>query len=352
MQPPGLGLCSFGFNRAVECISCGDASVMKFPSFVFPGRAPNCYRGSAIASDVRPRLRSRIRTFGLAAVLATLLPGTDATAEFLLTMESGVYQHTDSQTKVVIGTKQGARGIFVMVGPVISPQEFNLETTPKGGVKHVFIKFDEQGPQPTYAEVFIGGRSYQIRGNLTLELDGTLVGIDNTNPYLTVVTDTKKGKKPSILGFSGLNEVVRAEGPAATILAANQLNDSVASLIRPYVVEEKELTVNGKPVTTPVVGTFIKQENECLLPNAFIVTSEQLKLIQSEKTEERRLVAINQVLKDNKKRSPLKGNLVLKSDPQSVILLDIAEKNVRSMSPGKSMRGKRKICVISELSVK
>jgi hypothetical protein len=57
-------------------------------------------------------------------------------------------------------------------------------------------------------------------------------------------------------------------------------------------------------------------------------------------------------MKDAKKSSRLQENLVLKTDPKSVILLDIREKNVREMHAIALKASKEKICVISDLGGK
>ncbi len=299
-------------------------------------------------------LRIQIYAFTtlIAAILGASLAG-QCSAEFLLTMASGIYQDTSGEVKVVVSSRAGAQGLFIMAGPSVGPQEFNLESTPKGEFKHLFIKFDEESQPPMYSQIIVGNRSYKVSGNLTLSLAGlATIGIDNNNPYLSIVTEGSAAKgKPSILGFSGLTEIVRGSGSAAAILAANQLDPEVALVIRPYVVTENELTLNGKPVSTPTVGTFIKADSECLNPSAVVLTSSQLAQIHSSKGEEQRVKALEQAIKESSKNSPLKGHLILKSDKSSVLLLDVSEKNVKEMHPVKGTFAKRRVCVLAEISV-
>lgn len=284
----------------------------------------------------------------VAGLLACSAPS--ANADFILTRASGVYQHSNGTSKVILGSKNDAQGIFVMVGAPIAPQEFNLETTPPEGMKHIFIRFDGQAQPPTYSEIVINDKVYKVSGNLTLNLGKTFVSIDNNNPYLTIVTEgSHSGEAASILGFSGLNEIVKGAGPIATILAANQLNPEVAKVILPYTVENNELRLNGKPVTTPVIGTFVRPENECLKPTSVVLFSTDLTKITSAKGEDERIQLLDKFLTEAKKSNPLRDHLVLKADLKSVILLDIRDKNIHEMHEVQLKSARQRICVISNI---
>jgi len=287
----------------------------------------------------------------ISAIALLVCGGREVAAEFILTRASGVYQHSNGTTKVILGSKNDAQGLFIMVGPPIPPQEFNLETTPPENTKHIFVKFDSQAQPPTYSEIVINDRVYKISGNLTINLGKTSVGIDNNNPYLTVVTEgAANGDPSSIVGFSGLNEIVKGGGAVATILAANQLNPEVAKVIRPYSVENNELLLNGKPTTTPMVGTFVRPESECLKPSSVVLYGSDLSRITAAKGEEERIKLLNKFMTDAKKSNPLKQHLVLKADPKSVILLDVSEKNIHEMHEVKlTSSARQRICVISNI---
>lgn len=286
-------------------------------------------------------------------VLATAAIASTSHAEFLLTTASGVYQDTSGLVKVVVSSKAGAEGLFIMAGPNIPPQEFNLETTPKADSRHIFVRFDDQATPLSYTEVIIDSKSYKVSGNLTIKLGGVVaVSIDNNNPYLSVVTEGAASKgKPAILGFSGLTEVVRSTGPAAAILAANQLDKSIADIIKPYIVENGSLTLSGKATQTPTIGTYVKPDSDCLSPDAVVLTSAQLQQIQSSKSEEQRVIQLEQAIKASQKKSPIAGHLTLKAEQSSVILLDIRQKNVKELHPVIGTNSKRKVCVLSEIKV-
>jgi hypothetical protein len=294
------------------------------------------------------RIGKRVCGSLLGALIAYGAPS--AHADFILTRASGVYQHSNGTSKVILGSKNEAQGIFVMVGAPIAPQEFNLETTPPDGIKHIFIRFDGQAQPPTYSEIVINDKVYKVSGNLTLNLGKTFVSIDNNNPYITIVTEgAHSGEPASILGFSGLNEIVKGSGPIATILAANQLNPEVAKVILPYTVENNELRLNGKPVTTPVIGTFVRPENECLKPTSVVLFNTDLSKITSAKSEDERIQLLDKFMTEAKKSNPLHEHLVLKADPKSVILLDIRDKNVHEMHEVKLKSARQRICVISNI---
>jgi hypothetical protein len=271
-------------------------------------------------------------------------------ADFILTRASGVYQHSNGATKVILGSKNDAQGIFIMAGPSIAPQEFNLETTPPENTKHIFVRFDGQAQPPTYSEIVINDRTYKVSGNLTINMGKTFIGIDNNNPYLTVVTEgATSGEPASIIGFSGLNEIVKGSGAVATILAANQLNPEVAKVILPYTVDNDALLLNGKPVSTPMIGTFVRPESECLKPSSVVLYSRDLNRITAAKGEEERIKLLDKFMTDAKKSNPLQQHLVLKADPKSVILLDVGEKNIHEMHEVKLKSARQRICVISDI---
>lgn len=292
--------------------------------------------------------RRSVAPLALAAAVALAAPLRPARADFIQTMASGVYQSTDGRTKVVVSTRPNAQGLFVMIGPAVTPQEFNIETFPAEGSKHVFIKFDGEAQPPVYSEAIINKKSYKISGNVTIGIGPhTIVSIDNNNPYLTVSTEaTSQLEQPAVIGFSGLNEVVREKGNPAMLLAANQLDPDVARVIRPYIVEGDELLLNGKPVTTPTIGTFIKPENECLNPGFFVLSAAQTQKIRSTKSQDQRLKLIETFLLENKKSDPLRDYLVLKADKKSAILLNIREKNIRQLY---ALSKSQKLCVIADV---
>ncbi len=287
----------------------------------------------------------------LATALVLASEACPAHAEFLRTRSAGVYQHTSGTTKVIVGAKDAVQGIFVLSGPSVAPSEFSAESELSPTTSHLFISFDPTAQPPRYAEIVIKEKRYRIRGNLKIRIGShTTVSIDNNNPYLTVVTEgATTGESASIVGFSGLNEIVKGSGAVATILAANQLNPEVAKVILPYTVENNELLLNGRPVTTPMVGTFVRPESECLKPGSVVLYSTDLNKVTAAKSEDERIKLLEKLMADAKRSNPLHQHLVLKADPKSIILLDIREKNIHEMHEVKLKSARQRICVISDI---
>lgn len=286
-------------------------------------------------------------------ILGEAIAARPARAEFLLTMASGVYQHTDGKTKIVVSSKEGAQGLLIMEGSEVSPQEFDLATTPREGVKHLFVHFEQTPSGPLYSEIQLGARSYKVSGNLTVQLSArTSISIDNNNPYLSVVTEgTGPANSLSIVGFFGLMEVVRGVGNAALLLAANQLDAAVARVIKPYVVTDGQLIINNKPVTTPTIGTYVKPNSDCLSPQTTVLSGTQISQLRGTQAEAERVSLFERFVAENKKKSPLKDHLILKADPKSVILLDVRGQNVRQMSMISDSVAAKKVCVIGDLAL-
>lgn len=309
---------------------------------------------------MHPVLRQVLRCFVFygaactAVLVAQLLGPSAGYAEFMMTMASGVYQHSAGHTKVVVSSKQGAEGVFILEGGEVALQEFDLEKTPREGTKSVFVRFDPDANPAAYSELVLGQQRYKISGNLTLKLgQHTSVAIDNNNPYLSVVVD-QPGAAPAIVGFLGATEVVRGTGNAAIILAANQLDAKIAALIKPYVVGEEGVLFNGKPLAIQTVGTFVKPDNSCLEPNSIVLMANERSSLREQPDEAQRAATLEKIIESHKKRSPLKDHLILKSDQSGVLLLDIKGQNVRFMSPltESPSVGSRKVCVINDLDLR
>jgi len=287
----------------------------------------------------------------LMVVFTLVLGARSADAQFLQTMSSGVYQSTDGRVKVIVGNNDGAQGIFVAyLKDGIPPQEFNAEKIPTKDATHVFISFDPT-EENGYHRLTVSEKNFKIVGNLTLLLDSTgsvAINIDNTAPYLTI-TQRGPGKAlEHLVGFYGTTPVVQGSGSLATILTANQLSPEISKVMKPYEIRGEGLFLNGKQVESPNIGLFITREHECLKPTTSTLTLAQLKQIQGAKVEAAQAKLLEQHLRDNQKRSPTQGFLVLRADAANpVIMLNITEKNVFDLRGIKNSFSAKKICVLS-----
>jgi len=287
-----------------------------------------------------------------AFVLAVLIP-LQAFAQFLQTMSSGVYQSADGHVKVIVGNNDGAQGIFVTyLKDEVSPQEFNAEKIPSKNSAHAFVAFDPT-EENGYHRLMIGEKSFKIVGNLTLHLtaDGWVsVNIDNTAPYLTITQRGQGKAAETLVGFYGTTPVVQGSGALATILTANQLSPEISKVMKPYELRSEGLFLNGKAVDSPNIGLFIKREHECLKPTTSLLTLAQLKQIQVSKGEVAQAKLLEQYLRDNQKRPPMQGFLVLRADASApVVMLNISEKNVFDLRAIKNSFSAKKICVLSPI---
>lgn len=284
--------------------------------------------------------------------LLSLCGGSGAQAQFLQTSSSGVYQSPDGRAKVVLGSNEGAQGIFVVhLSEPIPPQEFNLEKLPTATSSHVFIKF-EPGVEFPYSQVVIGKNSYKINGNLNIQVGAVRVNIDNTNPYLTVAYRGDGAAGEALIGFYGLVEVIRGAGNLAAIATANLHTSEIAAVLKPYSVRENALWLTDKKVETPTVGIFVQRDGHtCLKSSTAILTADQLRRVQGLKSkgEAAQAEALQSILAENQKKNLMLGKLVLRSDLKTpVIMLDMS-KNVYDLRVVSSV-SRRDICVLSPIS--
>jgi hypothetical protein len=302
---------------------------------------------------IKMLLRGFYKVVASAALL--LGSGSESQAEyrFIQTLSTGVYQSTDGLAKVIVGSKDGALGLFIAhFKSGIDAQEFNAEKLPQEGSSHMFIRFDPAAEFP-YSEAVLGERSYRIVGNLNVfmgENNAMSVHIDNSNPYITVSIKGAKGKEEALVGFYGLSEVVTGSGNLAAILAANQQSPEIERVVKPYTLAEGQLKLNDKEVQTPTVGIFVKHEHECLKDTTATLTLAQLKKIQAQKGEPAQAKLLESFLAENKKSSPTRGHLVLRADTKSpMIMLNIATKNVLDYRAIANRFSTRQICVLSPI---
>jgi hypothetical protein len=289
----------------------------------------------------------------LLLVVVALIPLRLGEAQFIQTTSSGVYQTPDGKVKVVLGSNDGAQGIFVSYFQQgIPPQEFNAEKLPTEGASHAFIRFDPSA-EYGFSELVIGEKIYKAVGNFNLAIgdEGLVkVNVDNTNPYLSITYRSSEKPGDSLIGFYGLTEVVKGSGNLVAIVTANQLNKDMAKIIKPYTVKENSLWLDDKKVETPAIGLFVKRDHVCLKDSTSLLTLAQLKKIQAAKQEVQQAQLLEGFLKENKTAKPTHNKLVLRADPDSpMILLDMSQ-NVYDLRQIKNSFSRNLVCVLSPLS--
>ncbi len=278
----------------------------------------------------------------------------------LIKPRSGMYQSTDGLLSAIVSQNEGEQGIFFFLADEpIGVQEYNPAQLSLDSGRHVFIQFNPSLDSP-YHMIRIGQHSYKVHGNLTLWLDrtgNTRIDIDNSNPYLTLIHNDSSDKTEAIVGFYGITEVIRGAGEMSAILAANQLNPKIASIIKPYTLGDKALLLNNRPVQRPTIGLSIERNHTCLSRNTLLIRDEQLKIVQKENNPGLKAKLLSDALEANLQNSPLRGQLILRSfsdkEQNQVITLDIATKDVTQISPLSKqieMNGKQHpACLISPL---
>lgn len=272
----------------------------------------------------------------------------------------GLYQSTDGQAISILSTAEGAQGIFFFrADKPIGIQEFNAETLPLDAGSHIFVGFDPK-QSPPYNILRLGATTYKIRGNLTVWLDEqgkTRVDIDNSNPYLTFIHSSDDKHAESIVGFYGGTEVIRGSGEMSAILAANQLNPRIASVIKPYKRGKGTLMLNNRPVHRNRIGLAIHRDHICLSPDTLLITESQMNVVRKQGSAHEKAKRLQASLQANIKNSPIQGQLILRAfsegNQNEVIALDISTKDVTRIAPLKKeveFNGQRHpACMISPM---
>lgn len=294
------------------------------------------------------------------ALLSLPFLSPDARAEFIQT-KPGMYQSTDGQVVAVISRDEQAQGIFFFRSTEPIPiQAFDPERLSPENVAHVFVGFEATEERP-YSTIRIGNTSYKVLGNLTIWLDDagrSRIDVDNSNPYLTLIHSSSAPAEESLLGFYGITEVVRGSGELSAVLAANQLNASIAKVIKPYTLGQSALMFGNRPLRRPHVGLAIERNHTCLSQTSLFISDIQLKKVRQQRSVSEKASLLNKMLEANQKRFPLNGYLTLRSindkANSEVIALDIVSKNVVRVSPLKNdvtFGGRSQpVCLIESMS--
>ena len=263
---------------------------------------------------------------------------SNARAEFIQT-KPGMYQSTDGIAVAIISRDENAQGIFFFRSVESIPiQEFDAETLPTENVSHVFVSFDAAGEHP-YSTIEIGKTKYKVQGNLTIWLDDTgksRIDIDNSNPYLTLIHSENASLEESLVGFYGITEVVRGSGELSAVLAANQLNPSIAKVIKPYSLGQNSLMFGNRPHRRTNVGLTIERNHTCHSRKTLYISDDQLKKVRQQKTTAEKAALLNNILEANNKTFPLKSHIILRAfngkEDNQVIAMDIGSKDVVRVS--------------------
>jgi hypothetical protein len=286
-------------------------------------------------------------------ILCTVPVGSRVHAEFVRTRASGIYQHDSRTVKVIVGSKTGGQGILVLLTPPIASSDFSLASLDRKDISQVFVRFDESAHVSRYSEVLVNGQGYPVKGNLTVKLgDRVDIGIDNTSGYVSVLVRGRNGLRDGdVLGFSGLNEVVRTRGEVSALLAANSL---YAALPEPPPVYRVEGTRLGGMETAndSQIGSIIAPQHECLARDGVVLDSADVAEIEGAPSPETAMQLFGEIVGREGRSSVIRSSIVLHADPRSAVILDITTKKllmVRSLIPSGLHQ---RVCVVAEVPSK
>lgn len=280
---------------------------------------------------------------------ATILYPAPTFADFQLTKSSGVYEESRGTVKVIIASTPEEQGIFVMVGPPLASAEFSLDSWTNPLVESAYIRFNQGAPDPHYAEVVTKSHRYGIDGNLSIQLgDHATIGIDNNNTYLTVeFNDSADFKRASVLGFSGLNEIVREYGEKVPLVSASSLDDGGEG----YALKGGLLYEGGVEISGGAIGKFVRLRNECLNDESLVLLVRDVRRLQEIPNQDERSQLLKELIDSARVAPVLRGYLVLSAVPEQSILLDPRRKSVHRMMSSVPRGLNQKVCVITDVAV-
>lgn len=293
----------------------------------------------------------------------------------------GVYQSSDKTLKVVVSHR--TPGIFVLRGPEIELQLFDpAELSLPGGDEnerspyvHAFIEYDPTSDR--YSRLHLGRQSLRINGGFTMLLQDftegnddrsggaseTRLTVDNTNPYLSIVHESSasaasdgrteplaRAPQTDILGFRGLQAVVRKSGQRyVALLEANQFNH-YKGLIEPYTLASNGLSFKGQPFSGSFVGVELEPaRNPCLDRSASVISRGAAEGLKHTADRNAALRSLEELLKQGSSHDPFKGALILRIEKDEIIALDYRRDKAMVVRP--LTENAQVVCIAEEISL-
>lgn len=294
----------------------------------------------------------RVLIFLVIGLLSVTLQVQAAAAEFLRTAEA-VYQSTDKRVKIIISYDKLYSGIFISSGPEIDLQVFHPSKIPATESLHCFIRYN--AGLGTYDKLFLGPKSFLIKGVATINLGFLRLTVDPEQPYLTIVYDNALGNKrpPEILGFSGLNVIVNNTGNiAAALLEANQFS-KYRGLIDPYFIKfsenELRLFVKGDEVQLASIGLALESPKVCSRKGTVLLPRDDVERIKAIPNPRQREQELSRLLQDTKREGLFSDLVYLRSDEKAEIAYDAANGGRIYILKPASQKGKVQTCTVEEL---
>ncbi|RMG43621.1 MAG: hypothetical protein D6719_03535 [Candidatus Dadabacteria bacterium] len=265
-----------------------------------------------------------------------------------------MYQATDQKSRIIVSRR--VPGIFIASGSKFSIQLFNPQKLDLKSTSHIFVGYNPRARHYDYLQS--GSNRYHLNGSLVILFDNLRITIDNNNPYLSVVIDTHTaGEAPAIIGFHGLNEVIRSSGEEdVALLEANQFKE-FREIIKPYLLKDGRLYLDNQSVEKgSSVGLTIEAvQSICTKRPGRTVTyikNDDLQKIRKISGSDRRRYAISRLLSESKHFNPLADTLLLKSDKRQMILLDYKNSAVMLVKPLNPKKTDNPVCIVQKILLK
>ncbi|MDC0358416.1 hypothetical protein OAO01_06325 [Oligoflexia bacterium] len=296
----------------------------------------------------------KIAIFGLLFCAWLCAVPQSAAAKFLKTSQ-GVYQNTVNLGVKIITTPEG---IFILEGQPIELQELDARKIPAQGALHAFIKYDSSTSR--YVSLFIGSKSFSVKGSFTLHMGSIRITLDNNNPYCSIVfedRDTTSKTAPDVLGILGIDPIVNSSGTfAVALLEANKFNE-FRGLIEPYYLKPQGLLLKQKVVTTASIGLALEQRrSQCLKKDSVLLLESEIKAVQAIRSKQARINKLNAILKKKRDKTLLQDLLILRTDPKATVGLDYKAGKVYVIRPFQANTGiikgsEPKTCVVGTVNL-
>lgn len=190
-------------------------------------------------------------------------------------IQSGPFVYADTQGHFfVIAVRSASEsGLFVAYSPTpISIQEFSPDQLPKDAAV-LFLSYDP-GTNRYKQLVVSSARTYIVQGSFRVRIGPDVwMGVDTfNNPYTSFVLE-RKGEKPAIISFVGVEKVVLSQNErAVALLSATQSLESYKSFVNEYQLGRDELYLKNQPLKVSQIGIQTSFNNVCFSEGTVVLS--------------------------------------------------------------------------------
>lgn len=276
----------------------------------------------------------------------------------LLKTADGIYQSL--HFKLIQSLDPAFLGYFVYISsePLdIQLFDYNQLKPGKGNVSF-FLRYAPESNH--FSELHIEDSVYRVNGNFRLIFNALRVTVDNHSGYVSFVND---GESPWILGFNGLEEIMRINNTdsgedldlAIAVLEANPNN--YGGVVAPYHLKaDGKLYLRDQPVEKRSIGLDLEPpKNPCLTRResgrvAYLPVQQVLD-IWKDPNKINRVEALRAAVEANSETDPLREALLLSITDERLVALDFTVGSVYSIEVMKRKLFGRVLCLVKELDL-